>query len=603
MTEKIHKGKASYKRIKTNIENSMIDNNILNYDDFLKYSHTDKRGFWTYTVQKLNIVFDKLYKDILNLDSGAHDAKWLHGSSLNIAKSCFNADKDDIALIYENKHKQIEQMSYEDLRVKCLQFANSLKKQGIFPGDRVAIDMPMNPESVIAYLGVILYGAVAVNIADSFSSEEIKTRLNITDVKLVITQDIVNRSRKKIELYSKVKGAGQYPCVVYCNEDENSKLQAEDISWQEFLISDFEDITHYGPPEKEMTILFSSGTTGNPKAIPWNHCTPIKSASDAYYHHDVQSKDVVCWPTNLGWMMGPWLVFATLINKGTIALYDNSALDSRFGHFIENAKVNILGLVPSIVSSWLQNGTMSQFSWQHLKCFSSSGECSNPNQMKELMEQFDNKPIIEYCGGTETGGGYISSTLIQPNLPSLFSSPTLGGNFAILNDEGELSQRGEVFLIPPIMGLSNKLINGDHFKVYYKDCPKVDGLILRRHGDNLIQHTNGYYQIQGRSDDAMNLGGIKVSSTQIEELITEISYVNEAAAIELSDKRGGPSKLVICYVGDKNTNDLIDMQNLIKNKLNPLFKVSSCYNLDKLPRTASNKIMRRKLREYYQQQQ
>jgi len=139
--------------------------------------------------------------------------------------------------------------------------------------------------------------------------------------------------------------------------------------------------------------------------------------------------------------------------------------------------------------------------------------------------------------------------------------------------------------------------------VYYKDTPTYKGQLLRRHGDALEQLENGYYKAQGRVDDAMNLGGIKVSSVQIESVLNKLDFIKESAAIAVEPKDGGPSLLVVFYV--ENASELTDDEKLFQAKkcigkqLNPLFKVSDLVKINVLPRTASNKVMRRKLRENY----
>lgn len=161
-----------------------------------------------------------------------------------------------------------------------------------------------------------------------------------------------------------------------------------------------------------------------------------------------------------------------------------------------------------------------------------------------------------------------------------------------------------MFLIPPIPGLSSELLNRDHHEVYYKDNPKHRGITLRRHGDELEQLENGYYRAQGRSDDAMNLGGIKVSSVQLEEVINQLDFVKESAAIAVSPGKGGPSQLIVYVVSLKSgkTTDekLQEARSIVKNRLNPLFKVHRLVEIEALPRTASGKVMRRELRKSYQ---
>jgi acetyl-CoA synthetase len=153
------------------------------------------------------------------------------------------------------------------------------------------------------------------------------------------------------------------------------------------------------------------------------------------------------------------------------------------------------------------------------------------------------------------------------------------------------------------MGLSNTLLNKNNHDVYYKGLPKYEGKTLRRHGDELEQLDNGYYRALGRADDAMNLGGIKVSSIQIEELINQLDFIKESAAIAIPPKEGGPGVLVIFYVEKNNILEkkerLLEGNRIIKTHLNPLFKISEFILIDKLPRTASGKVMRKDLRSKY----
>ncbi len=581
----------------------MLKNGFKKYDDFWNWSVNDKSEFWSQTVENLNIKLQKKFASIVDISQGVEQAKWLKGGQLNIVDSCFQNDDEAIAIILQKEKGGIERITQIQLNKFVNKIANSIVKSGIRQGDYIAIDMPMTLEAVAIYLAGIKAGNPVVTIADSFTSNEIEIRLKITKPKIVFTQDVLHRAGKILPLYEKLIESNAPKTVVINVSDKKIPLRINDIYFDDFLVQNDHFETVVQNPEDTITVLFSSGTTGEPKAIPWTHTTPIKSASDGYYHHNIQKNDVVCWPTNLGWMMGPWLVFASLINKATIALYYGAPMGDEFGAFVQNTKVNMLGVVPSIVRQWKISKSYETYDWSNIKCFSSTGEASNPEEMQYLMQLGHNRPVIEYCGGTEIGGGYVTSTVVQTNIASTFSTQTLGGEFILLNENNVLTNKGEMFLIPPIMGLSNTLINRDHHEVYYKDIPKYKGQILRKHGDELEQLENGYYRAQGRADDAMNLGGIKVSSIQIEEVINHLDFIKESAAIAISPISGGPSKLIVYFV--EHSSDLSHEERLqkakhiIRKKLNPLFKVSDLVQIDKLPRTASGKVMRRYLRDKF----
>ena len=457
--------------------------------------------------------------------------------------------------------------------------------------------MPMIPESVAIYLGIIAAGCVAVSIADSFAAPEIATRLRLADAQGIFCVGSFARAGRKIELFSRVKDAEAPRAIVIGDAD----LRDGDLAFDQFL--------SLGEPLAEpvasaasthINILFSSGTTGDPKAIPWPQTVPIKCATDGMWHHDIREGDVVVWPTNIGWMMGPWLIFAALMNKATIGLYHDAPMGDGFGRFVRDAKVTMLGVVPTIVRAWRASGCMEQSDWSSIRCFSSTGEASSPDDMFYLSWLANYRPIIEYCGGTEIGGGYACSTLVQPNVPSCFSTAALGSEFLLLDDEGNSAEQGELFLVPPSMGLSTELLNRDHHETYYADAPTESGRVLRRHGDYFESLPDGYFRAGGRSDDTMNLGGIKVSSAEIERVLNLTADVSETAAIAMSDEGGGPSRLVVFVVPepDCDRDTLHDRMNKsIKSSLNPLFRVAEVKFIDSLPRTASNKVMRRKLRD------
>jgi acetyl-CoA synthetase len=591
--------------LSSNIYQFMTDGGITNLTDFRAWAFEHYREFWPRIISRLDIVFKKPFTNICKLDKSQESPQWLLNAKLNIADSCFTAKHTETALIFYDKHQKLQKMSYGELNHYTNQIAFSLTAQDFKAGDAIAIVMPMSADAVAIYLGIIKMGGVVVSIADSFSSEEIATRLRITQAKGIFTQDTILRGEKKLSLYTKVIAAeAPITIVLPCNEIISETLRLGDLAWNIFLLDHEISESTACDPMSACNILFSSGTTGDPKAIPWNHTTPIKVASDAFFHQNIQPGDVLTWPTNLGWMMGPWLVFAALINNATIAIYPDVARDRAFGEFVQNTKVTMLGVVPTLVATWRQSHCMENLDWKNIKVFSSTGECSNPDDMLYLMSLANNKPIIEYCGGTEIGGCYLTSTVIENNYPALFSGPAIGMHLLLLDEAGNPTQNGEVAILPPSIGLSTSLLNANHHEIYFANMPhSPQGKILRRHGDQACQLDNGYYCILGRLDDTMNLGGIKISSAEIERSLVGIDDIHETAAIAITPALQGPSQLIIyaatTHLPDKNTM-MKTMQARINSQLNPLFKIHDVVFITELPKTASNKIMRRVLRNHYQ---
>eukprot|EP00897_Mesotaenium_endlicherianum_P008338 jgi/Mesen1/7532/ME000391S06771 len=260
-----------------------------------------------------------------------------------------------------------------------------------------------------------------------------------------------------------------------------------------------------------------------------------------------------------------------------------------------DARVTMLGVVPSMVKAWATSGCMAGLAWSRLRCFSSTGEASSPDDYLWLM-----CPILEYCGGTEIGGGFLTGSFLQPQALSAFSTPALGCGLVILDQDGRPTEKGEVCtgecaLQPFMLGSSSKLLNADHHKVYFKGMPTYKG-----------QRTaGGFYRAHGRVDDTMNLGGIKVSSVEIERVCNQShEAILETAAIGVAPPGGGPELLLVAAVlkagRQMSESELLKIfLSAVQSKLNPLFKVSRAAQVPTLPRTASNKVMRRVLRDQF----
>ncbi len=373
----------------------------------------------------------------------------------------------------------------------------------------------MTAEAVAIYLGIIKAGGVAVGIADSFRPREIASRLRLARVKAVFVQDVIVRGHKTLPSYTNLIEAGAPTAIVLPGHTHiQIPLRPGDFAWADFLQANDPVHAVIGGSEDPINILFSSGTTGESKAIPWSHATPIKCAMDAHFHQNVQPGDVLVWPTNMGWMMGPWLVFASLLNRATLGLYYGAPTDREFGAFVQAAGTTMLGVVPGLVKKWRDSGCMEGLDWTAIELFSSTGECSNAGDMRWLMQRAGGRPVIEYCGGTEIGGGYITGTVTKPCLPGTFNTPALGLDFVILDPHGNAAHAGELFIVPPSIGLSTSLLNQKHHDLYFANTPKdIAGRALRRHGDQMQELGNGYWCVHSVvSDDTMNLGGNRRSA-------------------------------------------------------------------------------------------
>lgn len=568
------------------------------------WSVANPEAYWSATLAAMNLRFETAPRRVRGALNDTAEPRWLEGAELNVARACLDGPEQRAALIVA-RGDIVATYTKGELSLAVRQTAAGMRCLGITSGDRVAMAVPLGFEAVTGYLALLYIGAVVVCIAESYSEQEIDVRLQITKPKWTLTADVVRRGGKVLALYDKFSRVNA-PRAIVIGEAE-PKLRPGDVSWRSVTAHAADTSLPEPSPtpiDAPNTVLFSSGTTGTPKAIPWTPACAIKAAADAKWHLDVQSADRLMWPTSLGWMMGAWSIFATLLNDATLVIFDDAPTLRQFGELVQSAQVTHLGVVPSLVRSWREARTMEGLDFRSVRLFSSTGECSNPTDMLYLMWLAHYRPVVEYCGGTEIAGSYITSTILHPCVPSCFTTPALGQNFVCVNEAGETVMEGEAFLTVPSIGLSTSLLNKSHYDEYYAGVPRAG---LRRHGD-LIQQVNGrYYRMLGRADDTMNLGGVKVSSAEIERACEGVAGVHELAAIALSPADGGPSILMLCVVptpgGETSELALLpELQTRVRERVNPLFKVERVVLVGALPRTASNKIMRRELRSRYAQQ-
>jgi acetyl-CoA synthetase len=596
----------------SNLGRLMTELGFRDYRKFHRWSVENRDEFWSRVIDRLRILFARKPETALVPGGDVEDPRWLAGARLSCVDSCFKPDSGRRAVIVGGEGaSRLNATTYGELEALVNRVANGLREKGFKPGDGIALYMPMTVDCVAAYLGVIRAGGRVVSIADSFSSAELARRCRLGEAETVVTTERYARAGRTIELYAKVKEAAVPRAIVIRSADGEAAggtdLRSGDLRWSDLLSERTTFDSMADEPEAVTNVLFSSGTTAEPKAIPWTHLTSLKCAMDGHLHHDIRPGDVVAWPTNIGWMMGPWLIYATLINEATIALYEGAPIGAGFARFVKESGVTMLGVIPSLVRAWRSSDAVSDREWEGIRVFSSTGEPSNREDYLWLMSRAGYlAPIIEYLGGTEIGGGHITGTVVQPASPATFTTAALGTDFVILGEDGgpvPEGGAGELYLIPPAIGMSQRLLNKDHHEAYYEGCPRgPGGEVLRRHGDQIARLPGGFFKAQGRSDDTMNLGGIKVSSLELEHVVNEHPEVYESAAVAVQPEGEGAERLVLFVVtkgGIGGDRLLTELKRKIAQELNPLFKIHDLVVVEELPRTASNKLMRRTLRARY----
>src|SRR3989338_6302264 len=346
----------------------------IDYSDYgrlHKWSVENREHFWGLMINKLGIEFKRKPTRIMYNANDVENVEWLKNARMNIVDSCFKTGLHNMAVQYQREGSSTkETVSYGYLLSLTNKIANGLYEAGFKQNDTIGIYMPMSIESVAIYLGIVKAGCVAVGIADSISPKEVARRLDITKTKGVFTVDYYLRQGKEIKILQKLRGIGEIKTVVVPYEHDNKiLLNKNELLWRDFLskTDTFESVARN--PADPNILLFSSGTTGEPKVIPFSHLTPIKCAADAYLHHNITDSSVLSWHTSLGWIMGPLMIYSAMINNASMAIYNGTPNSREFGQFIQDANVTMLGVVPRLVKPWRETKCMEGLDWNRIELF------------------------------------------------------------------------------------------------------------------------------------------------------------------------------------------------------------------------------------------
>ncbi|HZH34442.1 MAG TPA: AMP-binding protein, partial [Pyrinomonadaceae bacterium] len=360
--------------------------------------------------------------------------------------------------------------------------------------------------------------------------------------------------------------------------------------------------------EDPLIILYTSGTTGKPKGVAHTHCGfPIKAAQDMAFGTDVGKGTRISWVTDIGWMMGPWLIYGALINGATMVLYDGAPdypSPDRMWEFCAKHKVEILGISPTLVRALANCGDdlPKKHDLSSLRAFASTGEPWNPAPWWWLFEKVgDSKlPIINYSGGTEISGGILMGNPLLPIKPCSFPAPCPGIDAAILDENGnsvEAGKVGELAIREPWIGMARGFWQERerYLETYWN---RFENIWV--HGDFAMKDADGHWFILGRSDDTLKVAGKRVGPAEVESLLVGHPLVAEAAVIGVPDELKGTAMVAFCVLSGEATENLEDeLKNLVAEAQGKPLKPNRVLFVNALPKTRNAKVMRRVIRAAY----
>jgi acetyl-CoA synthetase len=584
----------------------------------------DRLAFWAKQAER--ITWAEPFEQVLDW-TNAPFAKWFTGGKLNAAYNCVDRHVEEgrgakVAFHWVGEPGDTRDITYAELQDDVCRAANALIELGVRSGDRVAIYMPMIPETVVAMLACARLGAPHTVVFGGFSADALAGRIQDCDARVVITSDGGYRRGSASALKPAVDGAIEscpdvrhVVVVRRTGQDlgENGWNDKVDVWWHDIVDKQSAEHTPEAfDSEHPLYVMYTSGTTGKPKGIL--HTTGGYLVGTSYTHHavfDLKPETDVYWCTaDIGWVTGhSYIVYGPLANGVTQVMYEgtpDSPHKGRWWEIIEKYKATILYTAPTAIRTFMKwgNEIPDQHDMSSLRLLGSVGEPINPEAYMWYREHIggDRCPIVDTWWQTETGMIMISPlpgvTAGKPG-SAMTAIPGIGAE--VVDDAGHPVPNGSggyLVLTEPWPAMLRTLWGDDQ---RYKDTywARFPGHYFA--GDGAKKDEDGDIWLLGRVDDVMNVSGHRLSTTEIESALVSHPKVAEAAVVGATDDTTGQA--VVAFVilresaGDGGSDVVTELRNHVAKEIGAIAKPRQIMVVQELPKTRSGKIMRRLLRD------
>jgi acetyl-CoA synthetase len=591
--------------------------------DVYEEAAADRLAFWAKAAGRLS--WAQKWDEVLDW-SEAPFAKWFVGGKLNVAYNCVDrhveaGHGDQVAYHWEGEPGDTRTITYAQLKDEVCKAANALIELGVQAGDRVAIYMPMIPETVIAMLACARIGAVHMVVFGGFSADALASRLDDSGAVLVITSDGGYRRGAPSALKPAVDDAvGRSPAVrnvivVKRTEQDVEWTEGRDLWWDDVVERQSTEHTPESfDAEHPLYIMYTSGTTAKPKGIL--HTSGGYLTQVSYTHwasFDLKADTDVFWTAaDVGWVTGhSYIVYGPLSNRATSVMYEGTPETphrGRWWEIVQKYGVTILYTAPTVIRTFMKWGedVPAGFDLTSLRVLGSVGEPINPEAWLWYHQNIGGGrcPIVDTWWQTETGAHMINPLPgVTTLVPGSAQVPFPGISAKVVDDEGnELGDdtTGLLVLTEPWPSMLRTIWGDpDRYVDTYWSRFAEKGYYFA--GDGAKKDPDGNIWLLGRVDDVMNVSGHRISTTEVESSLVGHPAVAEAAVVGASDPTTGQG--IVAFVilresGEDSGDELVQtLRNHVGRDIGPIAKPRQIMVVQELPKTRSGKIMRRLLRD------
>jgi acetyl-CoA synthetase len=590
----------------------------------------DLVGFWEKAAERLS--WETKWDRALDWDDPPF-AKWYVGGKLNAAYNCVdrhveNGNGDRVAYHWVGEpENDTRDITYAELKDMVCQAANALTDLGVRKGDRVAIYMPMIPETVVAMLACARLGAPHTVVFGGFSSTALRDRIQDCDARVVITSDGGYRRGSPAALKPAVDEALE-SCpdvrnvlVVRRTGQDVDWTDGRDVWWHDAVDAASKEHTPEAfDSEHPLYVMYTSGTTGKPKGIL--HTTAGYLVGCSWTHwavFDLKDDDIFWTAADIGWVTGhSYIVYGPLANGATSVMYEgtpDTPHKGRWWEIIQSYRVTLLYCAPTVIRTFMKWGAdiPEKFDLSTLRIIGSVGEPINPEAYIWYRETIGGgrTPVMDTWWQTETGMHMISPLPgVTAGKPGSAMKALPGVSALVVNDEGEAVKPGSggyLVLTEPWPAMLRTIWGDDerYKETYWSRFP---GKYFA--GDGAKLDEDGDIWLLGRVDDVMNVSGHRLSTTEIESALVSHPSVAEAAVVGANDADTGQAVNAFVILresaltdGEADPGIVDELRNHVSKEIGPIAKPKSILVVAELPKTRSGKIMRRLLRDVAEQRE
>jgi acetyl-CoA synthetase len=586
----------------------------------------DREAFWAEQAGQLS--WETPWDQVLDW-SNPPFAKWFVGGKLNVAYNCVDrhveaGNGDRVAIHWEGEPGDGRTITYAELLREVCKTANALTSLGLEAGDRVAIYLPMLPEAIFAMLACARLGLTHSVVFGGFSAEALRSRIDDAKAKLVITADGQYRRGKPAPLKAAVDEAVartptiEHVLVVKRTDTDVEWSEGRDVWWHDVVDNQSDEHTAEAfDSEHPLFILYTSGTTGNPKGIL--HTSGGYLTQVAYTHKnvfDVKPESDVYWCTaDIGWVTGhSYIVYGPLANGVTEVVYEgtpNTPHEGRHWEIVQKYGVSIYYTAPTLIRTFMKWGKEipEKFDLSSLRVLGSVGEPINPEAWIWYRENIgaNRTPVVDTWWQTETGAIMISPLPgVTSTKPGSAQRALPGVSAKVVDDKGnEVAKGGGGYLVldqPWPSMLRGIWGDEERYRDTYWSRFADQGFYFA--GDGAKYDADGDIWLLGRVDDVMNVSGHRISTTEVESALVSHPTVAEAAVVGATDPTTGQGIVAFVILRGNVAQDEAKGEQAIKalrdhvaKEIGPIAKPRQIMVVPELPKTRSGKIMRRLLRD------